>query len=172
MAYRNKYDKDGASFALGENAENSFVSAAKKNGMELVVASRQDEFNHIDFHVTHTHDQVKFSVEVKSRKKVKRADSSVNDDLVWVEFKNVRGSRGWLYGGADAVAFERENDFVIVDRKLLTRLCERLCDLTKLNVDVKMPLYTAYQRRGRQDIVSLIKMTDILTNIKHALLKK
>jgi len=103
---------------------------------------------------------------------VKRADSNVNDDLVWVEFKNVRGSRGWLYGGADAVAFERENDFVIVDRKLLTRLCERLCDLTKLNVDVKMPLYTAYQRRGRQDIVSLVKMTDILTNIKHAILKK
>jgi hypothetical protein len=170
MAYRNKYDKDGSSFALGESAENSFTSAAQKNGMSVTVGSQQDEFNHIDFHVSK--DNLNFSVEVKSRKKIKRGDTSVNDELIWIEFKNVRGKRGWLYGGADALAFEREHDFVIVDRKLLARLCERLCDLTQLNTNVKMPLYTAYQRHGRQDILSLIKMSDILTNIKHVTLPK
>lgn len=170
MAYRNKYDKDGSSFNLGLNAENSFVAAAKKNGMEVKQSSREDEFNHIDFFVSK--DNLKFSVEVKSRKKIKRADSKVNDDLIWIEFKNVRGSRGWLYGHADAVAFEREDHFVIVDRKLLARLCERLCDLTKMNTDVKMPLYVGYQRRDRKDVLSLIKMTDIMTNIKHVILPK
>lgn len=170
MAYRNKYDKDGSAFVLGESAENSFVNAAEKNGMIATAGSRQDEFDHIDFYVSK--DNLNFSVEVKSRKKIKRGDSSVNDELIWIEFKNVRGKRGWLYGGADALAFEREHDFVIVDRKLLARLCERLCDLTQLNANVKIPLYTAYQRYGRQDILSLIKMSDILTNIKHVTLPK
>lgn len=171
MAYRNKYDTTGGSFKLGENAESAFVDAAKKSGMQITKSSRQDEFRHIDFHIE-TADKVQFSVEVKSRKKIKRNDSNVNDELLWIEFKNVRGMRGWLYGSADLIAFERENDFVMVNRKLLARLCERLCDLTKINVDVKMPLYTGYQRRDRSDLLSLIKMSDILQNIKYSLLAK
>lgn len=171
MAYRNKYDTTGASFELGKNAESSFVDAAQKSGMQITKSSRQDEFKHIDFYIE-TSDKLKFSVEVKSRKKIKRKDEKVNDDLLWIEFKNVRGMRGWLYGSADLIAFERENDFVMVNRKLLARLCERLCDLTKLNVDVKMPLYTGYQRRDRSDLLSLIKMSDILQNIKYSLLAK
>jgi hypothetical protein len=60
----------------------------------------------------------------------------------------------------------------LVDRKLLARLCEKLCDLSQLNVEVRMPLYTGYQRRGRKDLLSLIKMTDIVDGIKHTILKK
>jgi hypothetical protein len=173
MAYRNKYDKDGASFNLGANAESSFVSAAKKAGLAIRKSEAKDEFRHIDFHINlSTSKELEMSVEVKSRKKVKRSDSSVNDDLVWIEFKNVQGKRGWLYGAADLLAFERENDFLLVERKLLARLCERLCDLTKMNVDVKMPLYTGYQRRNREDVLSLIKMSDIISNVKYSLLSK
>jgi hypothetical protein len=173
MAYRNKYDKDGASFDLGANAESSFVSAANKAGLAIRKSDAKDEFRHIDFYINlGTSKELEMSVEVKSRKKVKRSDSSVNDDLVWIEFKNVRGKRGWLYGAADLLAFERENDFLLVDRKLLARLCEKLCDLTKMNVDVKMPLYTGYQRRNREDVLSLIKMSDIISNVKYSLLSK
>jgi hypothetical protein len=171
MAYRNKYDTTGSSFALGQNAESSFVTAIQKGGSKITESSRQEQFKHIDFYIE-TSDNLKFSVEVKSRKKVKRKDDSVNDELLWIEFKNVAGKRGWLYGAADLIAFERENDFVMVNRKLLARLCERLCDLTKLNVDVAMPLYTGYQRRGRQDLLSLIKMSDILQNIKYTVVVK
>jgi hypothetical protein len=169
--YRNKHDKTGSASDLGENAENLFLSAAKKNNWEIQEVSKSDQFNHIDYRVQLAPNHWA-AVEVKSRKRIKRNDKNVNDDLVWVEFKNVRGYRGWLYGKADFIAFERENDFLIVNRKLFARLCEKLCDLTKLNVDVKMPLYTAYQRKGRQDIVSLIKMSDITSNIKYSLLKK
>lgn len=171
MAHRNKYDTTGSSFALGENAESTFVASVQKAGMKITKSSKQDEFKHIDFYVE-TSDKLKFSVEVKSRKKVKRNDEKVNDDLLWIEFKNVRGMRGWLYGSADLIAFEREFDFVMVNRKLLARLCEKLCDLTKLNVDLKMPLYTGYQRRDRSDLLSLIKMSDILENIKFSLITK
>jgi hypothetical protein len=173
MAYRNKYDKDGASFNLGVNAESSFVLAAKKAGLSIRKSDQKDEFRHIDFYINlAASKEAEMSIEVKSRKKVKRSDESVNDDLVWIEFKNVRGKRGWLYGAANLIAFERENDFLIVDRKLLARLCEKLCDLTKMNVDVKMPLYTGYQRRNREDVLSLVKMSDIVANIKHSLLPK
>jgi hypothetical protein len=170
MAYRNKYDKDGSSFDLGSNAESSFVIAAQKSDMKVAKSSRSEEFSHIDFHIEVN--GLKLSVEVKSRKKVKRGDSNVNDDLIWIEFKNVRGMRGWLYGSAEVIAFERENDFLMVNRKHLARLAEKLCDLTKINTHTKMPLYTGYQRRDRNDLLSLIKMEDITQNIKYSLLPK
>lgn len=170
MAYRNKYDKTGESFALGNDAESSFIAAAEKSGMTVERSTKQEEFKHIDFHVAQGN--MKFSVEVKSRKKIKRADGKVNDEYLWIEFKNVRGMRGWLYGSADFVAFERENDFLMVNRKTLARLCEKLCDLTKLNVDIKLPLYTGYQRRDRNDLLSLIKISDILENIKYSTILK
>ena len=171
MAYRNKYDTNGSASQLGENAENLFLNAARSNGWDISDASRQDQFNHIDYYVQISPSS-KISVEVKSRKKIKRNDKAVNDDFIWVEFKNVRGNRGWLYGKADCIAFEREHDFLIVNRRLFARLCEKLCDLTKVNVDPKLPLYTGYTRRDRQDLVSLIKMSDIENNIKFSLLKK
>jgi hypothetical protein len=111
-------------------------------------------------------------VDVKSRKKVKRADDKFNDELVWIEFANVQGRKGWLYGSSDIVAFERESDFLLVGRKPLAKLCERLCDLSQLNIAASMPLYTGYQRKGRKDLLSLIKITDIINEIKHTILTK
>lgn len=171
MAYKNKYDQTGSAFEMGEKAESIFVSTMKKHNFSIRPSSRDEEFKHIDFHVTDSKGS-SFSVEVKSRKKIKRGDDKVNDELVWVEFKNVRGMRGWLYGSADLVAFEREFDFLLVSRKLLARMCEKLCDLTKINTNPKMPLYTGYQRRDRDDLVSLIKMSDIVSNIKHLIIQK
>lgn len=171
MAYLNKRDTTGEAFVLGENAESSFFETAKKYEYEIWRSSEAEEIRHIDFHIKTTNG-LKFSVDVKSMKKTKRSDSTVNNDFLWVEFKNVLGFKGWLYGDADFIAFERENDFLIVNRKSLARLCEKLVDLTRLNEDAKIPLYTAYQRKGRKDLLSLIKVTDILFNIKYSLLKK
>lgn len=171
MKYRNKYDKTGSASELGDNAEKLFFLLAKKNKWEIEEASQADQFKHIDYYVNISPSST-ISVEVKSRKKIKRNDKAVNDDFIWVEFKNVRGHRGWLYGKADCIAFEREEDFLIVNRRLFARLCEKLCDLTKINVEPKLPLYTGYTRRDRQDLVSLIKMSDIENNIKFSLLKK
>jgi len=171
MAHKNKYDTTGSAFDMGEKAESIFVSTMKKHNFSIKSASREEEFKHIDFHVT-SEKGSPFSVEVKSRKKIKRSDDKANDELVWVEFKNVRGMRGWLYGSADLIAFEREFDFLLVSRKLLARMCEKLCDLSKINVNTKMPLYTGYQRRDRDDLVSLIKMSDILFNLKYSIITK
>lgn len=171
MAYRSRYDTNGEASALGASAEASFYQAAKSVGWHIEDAPKQDQFKHIDYYVETTNGS-KISFEVKSRKKIKRSDNNLNDEYLWIEFKNVQGNRGWLYGKADCIAFERENDFLIVNRKSLARLCEKLCDLTKINTDVSLPLYTGYQRKGRNDLVSLIKISDILNQIKYSLLKK
>jgi len=171
MAYKNRYDKTGESFESGDKAESSFEIAIRKAGLSCEKTSFQEEIRHIDFWVEGAKIP-RMAVDVKSRKKVKRADDKFNDEVVWIEFANVQGKRGWLYGASDIIAFERESDFLLVDRKLLARLCEKLCDLSRLNVDVKMPLYTGYQRKGRKDVLSLIKMKDIVDGIKHTVLTK
>jgi hypothetical protein len=171
MAYKNKHDRCGKAFEAGEKAESLFEKSLAKAGMPFRRASFQEEIDHIDFFVSKMAEQ-DITIDVKSRKRIKRGDSQVNDDLIWVEFRNVIGKRGWLYGKADIIAFERESDFILVNRKLFARLCEKLCDITRLNENPRMPLYTGYQRTGRKDILSLIKMKDITNNIKHTTLSK
>ncbi len=171
MAHKNRYDKTGEAFESGDKAESSFETATRKAGLSCEKTSFQEEIRHIDFWIEGAR-LPRTAVDVKSRKKVKRADDKFNDEVVWIEFANVQGRKGWLYGSSDIVAFERENDFLLVDRKLLARLCEKLCDLSQLNVGFGMPLYTGYQRKGRKDILSLIKMTDIVDGIKHTILTK
>ena len=171
MAYKNKYDKTGVAFQIGEKAECSFETSVSKAGLSCEKSSFPEEMRHIDFWIE-GNKTPRTAVDVKSRKKVKRADDKFNDEVVWIEFANVQGKRGWLYGDSDIIAFERPEDFLLVNRKLLARLCEKLCDLSKLNVDTKMPLYTGYQRKGRKDLLSLIKMTDITTQIKYTALAK
>jgi hypothetical protein len=80
-----------------------------------------------------------------------------------LEFANVRGNTGWLRSDVDYIAFERANDFLIVKRQLLLELAESLCDLVNITTQAKEALYKGYQRKGRADLISMIKMSDILT---------
>jgi hypothetical protein len=53
---------------------------------------------------------------------------------------------------------------VIVDRQRLLELAKSLCDLTNMTRQGGMKaLYRGYQRQGRKDIISMIKMSDVLT---------
>ena len=168
---RNKFDRDGAALASGMAAESSFELAALANQMSVRKATRQENFTHIDYFIQ-LNGAKENSVDVKARKKIKRSDDDVNNDHVWIEFKNVQGKRGWIYGKADLIAFEREDSFLLVDRKLLARLCEKLVDLSQVNTNLAFPLYVGYQRRNRKDMLSLIKISDITSNIKHSFIKK
>ena len=171
MLNKNKFDSSGKAFEMGQNAEKSFSSLAEARGFQITKSSFNDEMNHIDFYLK-SPEGIEVSVDVKSRKKINRADSSVNDDLTWIEFKNVQGRNGWLYGKADFICFEREQDFVMVNRQSLAKLCEKLVDTSLINVHNSMPLYTGYQRKNRKDLLSLIKITDIIDNIKHIIFTK
>lgn len=164
MGYRNSFDFNGQNQLSGEKAEDLFEKIALQKKLKVQKATTKQQLSHIDFILTNAKNE-SFFFDVKARKKISRSSKNFSDDLVWIEFKNVIGNEGWLYGASDYVVFERENDFVIVPRKNLASLCERLVSNTRVD-NSKDCLYNRYTRKDRKDEISLIKMNDILKNIK------
>lgn len=151
--------KNSESWRMGHQVESLFSLCLKKKGIEHHKATEdENRKQHIDFHTELG------TVDVKAMKKVGRGDYDSQQDFIWLEFQNVRGNTGWLCSEVDCIAFERLNDFVIVKRQSLLELAESLCDLTNITGEGGMKaLYRGYQRLGRKDIISMIKMSDVLT---------
>ena len=158
MSYKSKFDSSGESQKTGETAEKLFVMAANGVGWHVRPAPIILQWEHVDFIIT-IQNSPDILVEVKGRKKNRRADEEFNDEILTIEFKNVAGKPGWLYGAADWIAFERKNEFVIVERDKLSQLCKTL-----VNLDIQKnepTLYCAYTRAGRKDCISNILFADI-----------
>ena len=144
----------------GIQAEISFTDVAKKKGYEVIHANKDaNVYKHVDLYLTQNHSVT--SVDVKARKKLSRRDDKYNDDFTWIEFKNVRGNDGWLCGKADKIVFEREKDFVLVNRDMLQRFCEQKVSEVFVSTS-KEALYKKYQRPNREDVITLIKLDDVL----------
>lgn len=108
----------------------------------------------------HEHWDLKISglrVDVKGVKRINRQGKK-DDKFHWLEFKNVRGNRGWLYGNADMIAFECNDYWILVDRLTLVEWAEEVVEMEHAHY----PLYKIKTRKGRQDIISLIKSDDLL----------
>lgn len=164
MGYRNRFDHTGQNQKDSDFAEQTFKKIALTKGFLVKDATRNQQLSHIDF-LIEDKDKKIYTFDVKARKKVNRTDDSTEDSLVWVEFKNVAGADGWLYGAADYIAFERESDFLIINRLNLVTLCERVVQNKKVT-SAKDALYAKYTRVGRKDEISLIKMEDICNGMK------
>jgi hypothetical protein len=143
----------------GRMTEGLFTHLMRKLGYGHIVhpTKEQDMFEHWDIQI----EGVKY--DVKSIKKESRHDNTTNEEIIWVEFQNVRGNPGWLYGKADMIAFEVDKGFLLVPR---TSLLERSLEL---KTDQKgKDFYQQHTRHGRQDIVVKIRKEDIkdlVTNI-------
>jgi Holliday junction resolvase len=161
MAYRNQFDRNGKNSLHGNSAEKLFEQILIKKGYVVRAATFAEQVNkHVDFFAEKDGKITAF--EIKARKKTNRVDKEYDDLLLWIEFRSVAGRAGWIYGASDKLIFERLNDFVSIDRLKLVEICESKCDLTSLVTSAKDALYRGYQRSGRRDIISMIKMTDIL----------
>lgn len=156
---RNQYDRKD-SLELGQKAEGRFASLAQKQGWTVAEASKTGNIeDHYDYEISK--DGSQFRVDVKSKKRVSRKADAVQDDLVWIEFRTVRGTKGWLFGSADLIAFENQNGFKIVERKALVGVINKL---VRINVKVDKPedaLYKVYTRKGRPDEITLINTSDL-----------
>jgi hypothetical protein len=169
MAYQNKYDKDGTCAAVGQKAEDIFKSLAEERGYVVEVSSREQQFNHIDFILKK--DGSQWKIDIKGAKKISRANEKPCFEHIWIEKKNCRGQDGWILGASSHIAFQQEDHFIIVPRKDLLKLVEKLCDFDKLVTQSKKALYCGYRRFGRQDLLTLIKTTD-LYQIKYTIWEK
>ena len=158
----NKFASNGSTM-MGTQAERNFVNLCRSSGVEPKKSGdHQDIHEHWDYLVGDA------KIEVKGRKRLSRGDDSVNDDVIYVEFKNVRGNDGWLYGRADFIAFERPDGFLFVRRTDLVVLAELLVGDEWAD---RPTLYKRYRRNDRPDeCVGLIKVAD-LANIETSMRK-
>ena len=144
----------------GVKGEDAFVLAAKQEHFIVRKSSvKQNIFDHIDFFIRQ--DRFEFSVDVKARKRINRKDKNFTDESVWIEFKGIKGHKGWLYGKADYIAFERLNDFILIKREELLEFCEENVDLKSKVEFADQALYKGYERRGKKDLIARIKMSDL-----------
>jgi hypothetical protein len=129
------------------------VRAARNKGLLVTKSSHTEDIHeHIDYWLA-IKDGGKWGVDVKGNNL---------PDQIWVEFKNVRGNPGWLYGGATIIAFDmpEEGGFSIVDRQELAFFCEKHVKdevVTNKN-DAYLKKYT---RKDREDVISILKLHDI-----------
>ncbi len=137
----------------GTTGEIEFEKIARlKNFTVSHPTEEQNIYNHIDFFITKGGNTV--SVDVKGLKQ------SVKTDEIWIEFKNVRGNRGWLYGDSDVIAFQLNEGFVLVNRKSLIELVESKTNMLAYS-DKDNALYKLYSRAGRDDELTKIKINDL-----------
>ena len=98
--------------------------------------------------------------DVKAMKKVRRSDAFPNENIHWVELKNVNGELGWLYGDANKFSFETEDYWIEVDKIKLQDFIKSKC---KNKERCNSPeLYKLYQREGRKDMITLVKTIDLI----------
>ena len=156
---RNKFDKKD-SLDLGRKAEDRFASLARQRGWNVREASRAGNIEeHFDYEISKNEQH--YRVDVKSKKRIARKNGEVQDDLIWIEFKTVRNTKGWLFGSADLIAFETEQGFKLVERKALVRVINKHVNLQAKAKSADDALYKIYTRPGRPDEITMIKASDL-----------
>ncbi len=116
-------------------------------------------------------DEMGVKYDVKGMKKYRRSDDNPTDRLHWIELRNVNGDDGWLYGGADVIAFETRRWWIVVERIILARFVKENVPNTKERVQRPEP-YKLYSREGRNDLMTLLPTVDLLSIASQVLVKK
>lgn len=162
MIEKNKFDKDGKSAEEGFAAEKTFTEIARSKGLIIQEATKEENMlEHIDYYLKGKDKTV--SVDVKSRKRTSRKNKSFNDEWIWIEIKNVQGRNGWLYGKADFIAFETENEFLLCPRKSIINIVNSFVRFDLSMVDrAYQAKYRIYQRHKRRDQITQINIKEIL----------
>jgi len=156
---RNKFDKKD-SLEIGEHAEGVFILLAVKLGWKISASSNDENIDdHWDYLIEK--EDVRYKVEVKSKKRINRNDAEEQNNFIWVELRNVRGKVGWLFGKADLIAFEKQGAFLFVKRLDLLALVNKKVNLVAKVKTAKDAVYKIYTREGRKDKLTLLPAADI-----------
>ena len=146
MSYFDNYKKFQA-------VERKFAGALDMFNKISFASSDEDIFEHWDV-------KIDIKIDVKAMKKINREDLDPNENIHYVEIKNVHGNKGWLYGDADYFAFEMKDYYVMVSKiKLQAMIADKCKDKIKC---AKPTLYQLYSREGRNDMMTLVKTVDLI----------
>ena len=162
MIYLN-YNNFKNSINNGLAGEKRFDRVAENKGYSVIEANPRDNMiRKIDRYVIDNEGILK-SVDVKIMKRTSRSDAEAQDEWVWIEFNNVNGNDGWLYGESDYIAFERKTNFTLINRLELVDIAERLVDLDNLVTSSKMAKYKGYKRYRRFDLIAMVELDKIIS---------
>lgn len=150
--------KNDVQVSDGKKAELRFKAMCEVVGIKAIDATDDENINkHIDYHLYSQHDGY-LTVDVKCMKKISREDPEPQDKFVWVEFMNVRGKPGWLYGEAQFIAFETKDGFAVVDREKLVLHCNQHVNREINAYKPQDALNAVYRRNGRRDSMTLLEL--------------
>jgi hypothetical protein len=140
----------------------SFEEMAKKKGYAPEYVGRKNEYKSVS-HIFKAKGKdgkpIFLRFDLKKAKNLKQ-----NQDWIWIEFKNSEGENGWIHGDSHFVAFERQKDFVIVNR---SELLSWLSSGKKIRYDLpfvslaKKAKYRIYKRAGKKDEITQIHFKDL-----------
>lgn len=105
---------------------------------------------------------------IKSKTRGKLPDDSIH----YIEFQNVVGKTGWLYGKSDYISFETNTEWLVVDRKDLIKFSEKYKNQIPVVKPFKNPeLYKLYHRQDRKDRFIMVETIELRKLAKHIINK-
>ena len=148
-----------------------FLSLAESKGYKILNTSFAERKSNIDFALEgHINNKpIKFSVDLK-KKNGKNANH-----WVYIEYENSKGGQGWLYGKADFIVFETQNQFIFVPRKKLVN-CLNKSQSVRFDLPyVDKPWnskYRLFRRKDTLETITQIKVKDLLDVPGHQIWNK
>lgn len=143
------------------NYRTLFKDLALSKGYKILPPNPGDRNNSIDIRLEgHINgNPTNFSIDIK-KKNNKNANS-----WVYIEYKNAKGYKGWLYGSASFIAFETASTFILVPRKNLLNWLDSSgsirWDLPYVDKSWNSK-YRLFRRPGTLETISQIKVSDLL----------
>jgi hypothetical protein len=148
----------------GKTVEQQFASILSGAAFATI---KQDIHEHWD-----VMDEMGVKYDVKGMKKYQRKDSQpATDRLHWIEFLNVNGDHGWLYGQADVIVFETRKWWLLVNREDLVAFAEAATK-DEIWANGKPKPYEFYRRKDKKDKITILPTVDLLSIASQVLVKK
>ena len=129
----------------GKRAEKEYAKLYMGDSNNVVFPTESEDYKeHWDVSIN----GVKIDV-----KAIKKDDENIH----FVEFKNVLGKKGWLYGDADGFAFETKDYWIEVKKKDLQNMVHDKC-IDKVK---GWDFYELSTRPGAKDLFTKVKTIDL-----------
>ena len=142
MRYKTK-EKKAIDMVRGKKAEKEYASIYNENIVDWPT-EKEDIKEHWD---------VKIGGKKIDVKAIKKSDENIH----FIEFRNVQGKKGWLYGDADGFAFETEDYWIEVKKMDLQDFIHKKC----IDKNIGWGLYEMGSRPGAKDLITKVKTIDL-----------
>lgn len=151
----------------GIKSEIYFRISANNSGWNVTKSTKlQDYSMHIDFIIDNNMGE-KYTVDVKSMKKIARKDDDFQDVWIWIELRGACKSIGWLYGGkSDLIAFEQKDCYILVNCIDLINFISKKVDKKNIVNSPYKAHYKIYSRKNVFDSITLIHRNDLINMMK------